>query len=58
MDYSSIYSMYSEAVDSAKLNFFILVLQTFKEHPFIALLYLPLLTKPLKLIQGLLDYFF
>lgn len=58
MDYSAIYSIYSNAMDSGKLTVLEMFIDTIKEHPVIAAFYIWLLfRKPPKTVSAFIDRF-
>lgn len=58
MDYSAIYSIYSNAMDSGKLTVLEMFIDTIKEHPIIAAFYIWLLfRKPSKTVSAFIDRF-
>lgn len=58
MDYSAIYSIYSNAMDSGKLTVLEMFIDIIKEHPMIATFYIWLLfRKPSKTISAFIDRF-
>lgn len=58
MDYSAVYSMFSDAVNSGKLTLLEEFIDTIKEHPILAVFYIWLLfKKPNRTISAFIDRF-